>query len=262
MSSTTRIGFTIPAVTDFADETLYFDNNVTIYENELPSVFTATLPSSGNYAGQIRVQNVAQNTGNPAPQKPYFTRLYNGTAWIPAGSAGVRTINQTYSIPSVTGNYFSASGVEVFDSAPIPYYTALQTYLGGVLKFCCSLHLDLKFSSDSYINGKFNIFINPASSAQPTPTTPGAVRLSFPLIEGKQGQIAFGDQNGYAMAQYYGEMLYASTANTTVGVAAYLSLTNTDGSTAVIRPEVAPYTPSIGILSLQLNVESMGVFDG
>lgn len=263
MSSTTRVGFVVPDVTDLADQITYYDNNVTVYETELPSQMVTTLPTT-NYNGQVRTQNVAQNTSNPSPQKPYFTRLYNG-GWVNIGGAGTRA-NSQLDTPNVTNNYVNASGTEVFDPSPLPGFTSVQSYAGGILKFCFTAHLDLHFSGNAVVNGKLNIFLNPNSSSQPNPSTPGVIRLSSPcILESQNSELVIGDSLNYCTDHFYGEMLYACTSTMVMGAAAYFSATATGNSSgvAINRPENYTYAANvINLDSLQIAVETLGTFSG
>jgi hypothetical protein len=68
----------------------------------------------------------------------------------------------------------------------MPGFSGIQVTAGQVIKFCCNY--DVKWYSSTTqtqtIVGAFNVFINPNSSAQPNPSTPGVVRLSDPIVIG------------------------------------------------------------------------------
>jgi len=265
MSSTTRVGFTIPARTDFADETIYFDNNVTIYENELPIPMALTPPVSGNYAGRMRAYDVAAVTSPPQPEYPFYSMLYNGSGWVPSGSAGARR-NCTRTVPGNGSSLSPTTSSEVFQSNPMPGFSSISVTAGQVLKFCCSYNVKW-FSTTTQslkLNGAFNIFINPNSSSQPIPTTPGAVRLSDPIVFSDDffaGNNSGGTANGY-FETFYSEFFYLVTATGTIGVSAYLSATfdSMSGGDFIGIYDPAGLGLDIGIGSNQFVIEACGTW--
>lgn len=231
MSSSTRVGFLVPGVNDFADEGIYYDNNVTTYEAELPSVISPSLPGSGNYSGQIRTVALA-SPGSYAPAIPEQTYMWNGTAWLPVGAFGFKNDLNTYSYLS-DGSPVAANGTEVFQSVATPGFSAISALPNQVLRFSCNISTRSAMSGtpgSTIFNGKFNIFINPASGVQPNPTTPGAIRLSFPLVNSDDGDAVFSAGTDASTHYHYGELLYLTTvaAQATLGISAYLSATLTD----------------------------------
>ena len=234
MSSSTRVGFLIPAATDQADEGLYYNNNITTYEAELPSNLSSSLPSSGSYTGQIRTIALA-SPGSWAPKNRFETYVWNGTAWVNLGAFGFKNDMNTRT-PLGDGGYISSSGSEVFQPAPCDDLTAFQVGPNQLVRFSCNVTTDAQmpgaptFGSNFFV-GKFNIFINPNSGTQPNPGTAGAVRLSFPIVCTDDGDTAFGSlpSNDTSQNYHYGELFYLPNVSsvTTMGAAAYLSTTNT-----------------------------------
>lgn len=222
MSSTTRVGFNVPAVGDFADEIAYYDNNITTYENELPSIVVASLPTSSNYAGRIRALNNAQVANPPSPNMPYDEYVYTGSAWIPYSAAGLQKRFSNANLSD--GSSVTSSGAEVFGSV-LPGFNQIVVQSGSVVKFMCDVTLanDTPAGNGFGFNGKFNIFINPNSSSQPGPLTSGAVRLSFPIAESDNFYTNSKLDGG--LDNFTGDLLYASTTSGTIGVGAYLSCT-------------------------------------
>lgn len=225
MSSTTRVGFAVPAVGDFADEIAYYDNNITTYETELPSQVVASLPISGNYGGRVRAINNPQVTSPPAPNMPYDEYIYTGSAWIPYSAAGLKkqiTNNNMSDGSAVTPN----GSTEVFGSA-MPNFSQISVVNGQIVKFMCNVTLidNAPQGNDAGFGftGKFNIFVNSNSSSQPGPLTPGATRLSFPILE-SDNAYSNGKLDG-AMDNFTGDLLYPATYTGTIGVGAYLSAT-------------------------------------
>lgn len=240
MSSTSRVGFAIPAVSDQADQILYHDNNVTVYEAELPSAIAPSLPASGNYSGRVRALNNAQTTNPPFPSMPYDEYVYNGSAWIPYSAAGLkRQISG-----SILGNSGSvtASGPEVFSSV-VPGFTQITVQAGSIVKFMCMVHLAEGGSAGTganyTFNGKFNIFVNPSAGTQPGPLTVGAARLSFPMVE--SSDIYANSGTTTPVDPFYGELLYPATFTGTIGVGAYLSATSDAAPDYIHDPALSSY---------------------
>ena len=259
MSSTTaRCGFLIPAVGDLADETLYYDNNITILEAELPSLIVGSLPGSGNYNGRVRSLSVAA-VGNYAPPFPEQTYCYNAGAWIPVGAFGTKVrLKEAYNPVSNGSSLATVNGPgEVFETNPMTGFSSVSVTPNTVLHFSCQFVMTSNFnnsgSGDQVFTGSFNIFLNPNSGTQPTPTTPGAIRLSFPVVvsssNGSNGStFSSSDYN-----PFYGELLYvpgvSSAANW--GASAYLSATysqNANGNNASVQDGGAFNTLTSGIL--------------
>jgi hypothetical protein len=232
MSSTTRVGFVIPGINDFADEGVYYDNNVTTYEAELPSTLSVSLPGTGSYTGQIRTVALA-SPNSYEPARPYQTYVWNGTAWIPVGAFGFKKdLNAYFDLGD--GNPVASSGVETFQSAATPGFSAIQVGPNQTVRFNCnvstrSAEVSGTGNNSAIFNGKFNIFVNPTSGAQPTPTTPGAIRLSFPLVCSDDNDATQSSLGAQSTHYHYGELLYLPSVAglTTMGVAAYLSSTLT-----------------------------------
>lgn len=229
MSSTSRVGFAIPAVSDQADQILYHDNNVTVYEAELPSAIAPSLPASGNYSGRVRALNNAQTTNPPFPSMPYDEYVYNGSAWIPYSAAGLKR-QITKSNPTDSGTVIY-SGSEVF-SAAMPGFNQITVQNGSIVKFMCQVHLgnDTRAGSNPGFgfNGKFNIFVNSSTSTQPGPLTVGAARLSFPIAQ-SDNIYTNGVEDG-GLDYVYGELFYPATFTGTIGVGSYISTTYTENS--------------------------------
>lgn len=261
MSSSTRVGFLIPASTDFADEGLYYDNNVTTYEAELPSNLSLTLPGSGGYTGQIRTVALA-SPNSYAPANRFENYVWNGTAWIPMGAFGFKkNLNANASLQP--GAYVASSGTETFESTPVPGFSAIQVGPNQAVRFSCNVSTNSAQSgggtgsNSTIFNGKFNVFINPNSGSQPTPTTSGAIRLSFPLLLSDDTDAAFSGPPS-SLQYNYGELIWLPNvgARTTLGVAAYLSSTLTqDGSGT--RVYGGAFTAA-NISSSSILVETMG----
>lgn len=272
MSSTTRVGFVVPAVGDFADETIYFDDNITTYENELPVPMAISPPATGNYAGRCRAYDVAAVTSPPQPEYPFYSMLYNGSSWIPLGSAGTRrncaknTAGNGSSLPNTSSS-------EVFQPSPLPNFSGINVTAGQVIKFCCNYDIGWYSTTGQTmtITGAFNIFIDPNSATQPTPTTPGVIRLSDVVSFGDDyyagndlsGGIGHGSFEGF-----YSELFYLATTTRTIGVAAYLSATNVDASgggyVGIYDPANTglPLPPdvSLGIGATQFMIETCGTW--
>lgn len=261
MSSVTRVGFTIPAITDFADEIIYHDNNITVYENELPSLVQASLPVSGNYAGRTAVLNNPQTSNPPFPSMPFDEYLYNGSAWIPVSSAGLRRLLTNYVIGD--SSPIASAGPEIW-SAVIPGFSQIDVQAGSIIKFSVMGHLAFSYNGGTggtpRFNGKFNIFLNPNSSAQPGPLTPGAPRLSFPIVESDDSYLNSGHAN--PVDPFYGELLYAASVAGTIGVGAYLSVTNDSPSVYVHDPASDGYPPSIPSNGCRILTEVSGTWSG
>lgn len=254
MSSVTRVGFLIPAVNDQADEILYHDSNIPTYEAELPSLVVGSLPVVSNYAGRIRALNNPQTTNPPFPSLPYDEFVYTGSAWIPYSSAGLKRQLNT----ATFGNSGSVntSGPEVFSSV-MPGFSAMDAQAGSIIKFMVMVHLAAN-GNDTTFNGKLNIFVNPTSSGQPGPLTPGAARLSFPMVESSDIYAYTGTTA--PLDAFYGEMLYPSTYTGTIGVGAYLSATNTYGGSGYIHdPALDSILPAYGCMVL---TETSGTWSG
>lgn len=263
MSSSTRAGFLIPAVTDFADEGLYYNNNITTYEAELPSVLSSSLPGSGNYTGQIRTVNLA-SPGSFAAANPEQTYAWNGTAWVSMGAFGFKkNLNSNVSLHD--GGGVASSGTETFQASAIPGFTSIQVGPNNLLRFSCNIQTRSAEvgggnQSSNIFNGKFNIFINPASGVQPTPTTPGAIRLSFNIVcRDDWDATTFPTFAGDSVIYHYGELIYlpSVSSQTTMGVSAYLSstLTGNDGAGTHLYGE--QFTAA-NIYNSSIVVETMG----
>jgi len=269
MSSTTRVGFVIPAVTDFADETIYFDNNVTKYEAELPIVVAGSLPSSGNYTGRIRALDTAAVTSPPQPEYPFDGYMHNGTSWIRCGSAGTRR-NCTRKVPGNGSSLPSTTSSEVFQPSPMPGFSVVTVNAGQVLKFCCNYNVKWYSTNSQSLSlvGALNVFINPSSSSQPTPTTPGVVRLSDPIVYSDDyfaGNNFSGTADGY-FESFYSEFFYLTTSTGTLGVSAYLSATLDSISSG--GDFIGYYDPvglgltgvSLGVGASQFSIEACGTW--
>lgn len=271
MSSTTRAGFLIPAVSDFADETIYFNDNVTKYEAELPIVMAGSLPSSGNYAGRIRAIDTAAVTSPPQPEYPFDGYFHNGTSWVRLGSAGTRR-NCTRKLPGNGSSLPATTGVEVFQPSPIPAFSVVTVAAGQVLKFCCSYNIKWYSPSGQSLRlvGALNLFIDPNSSTQPTPITPGAIHLSDPIVYSDDyyaGNNLVGQGDG-RFESFYSEFFYLATTTRTVGVSAYLSATTVNNNG--VNDFIGIYDPagaslpqpgvSIGIGANQFIIEACGTW--
>lgn len=227
--TTTRVGFLIPAVTDNADETLYYANNITILENELPSIIS-TLPGSGSYTGQVKTSSVT-TSDTYSMNYPEANNLWNGTAWQRIGAFGFKEDFIGQSNPG-SGNRISSSGIEVFDTAPLPGFNTVTLNPNSLTRFSCGVQITTSNSgggNSGIFTGKFNIFINPGSQVQPTPTTPGAIRLSFPILASDDRLATFVNYFNYN----FGELILPRQASvvtpgTIWGASAYLSTTLTN----------------------------------
>lgn len=258
MSSTTRVGFVIPGVNDFADEGTHYDNNVTTYEAELPSNLSASLPGSGSYTGQIRTVALSAPNFYSAP-RPYQTYMWNGSFWQQIGAFGFKDDLNAYD-PLQPGDYVASTGTETFQANPIPGFSTIQVGANQAVRFSCNITTNSiqSNSGSSIFTGKFNIFVNPSSATQPTPTTPGATRLSFNLVHSDDGDSVFMSPAPDSVQYHYGELLWAPNLSspTTIGVAAYLSATFTDDGIGT-REYGGSFTAA-GISTSNIMVEVMG----
>lgn len=266
MSSTTRVGFLVPAIGDFADETIYYDNNVTVYETELPSKIVSSLPGSGNYAGRIQTVNSPASGLNPAlPMQNY---VYTGSGWANLGAFGFKKRINSQQGVSVSANQTVpiTSGTEVFVSAPMDGINAIQLSPSTAYRFHCQTN-DTWFGGFTSgqpgptmgFTGKMNIFINPNSSSQPTPTTPGVVRLSAPI------NISDKDVGNWQVTGEgrYCELLYSPNTSVaqTAGLAAYISATKTDPNALAIfgnNGSISGYS-GFTIYPMNIKIESLGL---
>lgn len=268
MSSTTRVGFLIPVVSDLADEIPYYDNNVTVYEAELPSIINPSLPVSGNYVGRVQTINNPASGVNPAlPQQNYVN---TASGWTNFGAFGYK--KQVASQPGVSVSSQQTlpitNGPEVFAPIPMDGISSVQLTPNTSYRFHCELNQNWGggFSSGQPgpslgFTGKMNLFINPTNPAQPTPTTPGAVRLSTPIVTSDKNvgnYQVLGDS-------HYCELLYSPNVSSavTAGLAAYISATKTDPNWQPTFINAAPYGFVSGysgssIYSMNIKIEALG----
>lgn len=267
MSSTTRAGFLIPAVGDMADETLYYDNNITgVLENELPSQRYNVLPVTGNYNGRIQTINNSGASGiNPGLSRQNY--VYTASGWANFGAFAFK--KQLYSQTGVSVSSQQAipvtSGPEVFASVPMDGIASISLVPGTAYRFQCEVNQYWSggFSSGQPgptlgFTGKMNLFIDPTSGTQPTPTTPTANRLSAPIVTSDK------NVGNYQVTgvSHYCEMFYAPDVGSpiTAGLAAYMSATQTD-------PNWQPTFFSDGnvssswevVYSMNLRIEALGM---
>ena len=267
MSSTTRVGFLIPAVGDMADETLYYDNNITgVYEKELPSQRYNALPTTGNYNGRIQTINNGTPSGlNPGLSRQNFVMTASGWANLGTFAYKKQLYSQTGVSVSSQQSIPVTSSTEQFASVPMDGIAALSLVPGTAYRFQCEVnqYWGGGFSSGQPgpslgFKGKMNLFIDPNSSTQPTPTTPGVVRLSAPIVTSDKnvGNYQVTGQSHYCELFYNPDV----GSNTTVGFAAYMSATKTD-------PNWQPTFFSNGnvssswevVYSMNLRIEALGM---
>lgn len=269
MSSTTRVGFLIPAVTDMADETLYYNNNVTVLENELPSQIASSLPVTGNYPG--RIQTVMNNPVGMNPSIRRQNYVYTASGWANFGAFGYKkqVLSQSGVSVSTQQNPPTTSSTEVFASVAMDGISAITLQPYTAYRFHCQLNQPWfgGFSSGNPgpslgFTGKMNIFIDPTSGTQPTPTTPTAVRLSSPIVESDK------NVGNYQVTGegHYCEFLYAPNVSATVtaGFAAYISATKTDPNWQPIFYNMGPLSGVSGyggqsVYSMNIKVEALGL---
>jgi hypothetical protein len=259
VSTTTRAGFVVPVYGsgDTADNITYYDNNITQFEAETATPVIGALPGSGNFEGRVKSISYSGPANYSAPGTLVDTYVRatvtpNAQNWIRLGtetqlkSTGANTWNG--SGPGPAG--ISASGPEVFQTLPCDgAFTELFTRAGtaSLYRFTCQVALDFSAVAANVVakfTGAFNIFINPNPQdvsinppVQPTPTTPGVTRLSFPIWFGGDSVIT-NKANGQHVVS--GELFWTSlvpqpTWPTTYafGISAYLSATQTNGIVGV-----------------------------
>lgn len=266
MSSTTRAGFLIPAFGDKADEILYYDNNITVLEQELPSQVVNALPGSGNYNGRIQTVNNNATAGlNPIlPRQNY---VYTASGWANLGAFGYKKqlYSQTGVCVTTVQNVPITSSSEVFASAPMDGITSITLNPGMVYRFHCEInqYWGGGFTSGQPgpslgFTGKMNLFIDPTTGVQPNPLTGTAVRLSAPIVTSDK------NVGNYQVTgvTHYCELFYnPNVANTvTAGLAAYMSATKTDPNWQPTFTSNGDITSSWGVFrSMNLRIEALGV---
>jgi hypothetical protein len=267
VSSTTRAGFLIPAVTDLTDETLYYDNNVTVLERELPSQRYNALPTTGNYNGRIQTINNSTPVGiNPALTRQNY--VYTASGWANLGAFAYK--KQLYSQPGVSTSTQQAipvtSGAETFAPVPMDGIASVSLVPNMAYRFHCEInqYWGGGFSSGQPgpslgFKGKMNLFIDPTSGTQPTPTTGTAVRLSAPIVTSDK-DVGNYQVNGVT---HYCELFYSpNVANPiTAGLAAYISATKTDPNwqpTFQSLFNVSGYGGQT-VYSMNLKIEALGM---
>lgn len=230
MSSTTRVGFVVPAPTDFADEIIYFDNNITLLEAELPSQVVASLPVSGNYTGRVCTIALA-DSGPDQAAMPFATYVWSGTAWVFIGGFGYKdAFKQSFTSTSVS-KVPQTAGPEVFSGSVLLSSNTIQVNPNQILRFTFQETLLTLSEGTGQFIGYANIFINPSSATPPTPTTPGAVRIKIPInLEDCDANAISHVRQTYV----FGEALYDPnvSASATYGISMYFSATtniNTNG---------------------------------
>jgi hypothetical protein len=255
MSSLSRAGFLIPASTDFADETLYFDNNITLLEAELPSIISASLPGSGSYVGQVRTIALPDN-GPIQPAYPFATYVWSGSAWVYIGSFGNKQSQlQQLGTSGVFPNAPQASGTELF--SPVAITGTIQVSPNQIIKFDIESIITSTSNSpggSGNLTGNINIFIDPNSATPPSTTTPGAVRLKVPV---NLSDSDFTAQTYTRFVPISGETFYDPNASTsaTLGYSIYFSAIQNANSNGAFLSGVASYNLNsiVGI------IESIGL---
>lgn len=259
-TTTTRAGFVV--ATDNTDATdhniVCYDNNITQLEAEVGTPIQGSLPSSGNFEGRVKAINYTApaNFGPPGTLEDNYVRATvspNAQNWIRiGGSSQFRFPNgTTWGLNAANTATVTASGSEVFQSVPcdasfIQLFN--QNFNSQVtFKFVCEVAIDFSQQTAGTLGkiiGAFNIFINPVAQdtsvnapTPPTPTTPGVVRISFPIIFGSDSVMTH-NANGQHVVN--GELFWTMPAPQPswpatygFGVSAYLSATQTNGAVGV-----------------------------
>lgn len=277
-TTTTRAGFVV--ATDNTDGTDHnitcYDNNITQFENELGTTTIGALPSSGNYEGRVAANGYSTLTGFAAPGTlvENFVRATsspNAQNWISLGTSVQlkTTFGNTWNESGPSTATVNTTSTEVFQSVPADgaFSELSNMQVQSCFKFSCQVALDFSQMTAATLGkfvGKFNIFVDPTPRdvsvnppAQPTPTTPGAIRLSFPIQFGADSVMTHATNGQHVV---YGELFWTMPvpqpswpAQVGFGVSAYLSATSTNGP-------VGTKYDNVGIGSSSIQTEIYRIF--
>lgn len=246
-SSTSRLGFNVPAATDLADPSVYYNPNITILENELPSKLLSVL-GTASYDGKIQTvdeSNGGATAGNYAGRMTYGSI---GGIWTPIGNFNQQAVavdifgwlNPTWN--ETTPN---ASGSELYEANPLDLLFGASHVTSLALPNDSIYKIELQTviqPSGATFQGNLNVFMDTTTSVQPTPATGTATKRSFPIT------TANGTTNQSKRSFYHSFWYTPTSANTvsTVGFSIYLSAIQ--GQAKAVQNSI----PGVGSLSTGL----------
>jgi hypothetical protein len=251
-SLTSRLGFNVPAATDLADPSVYYNPNITILENELPSKLLSVL-GTASYDGKIQTVNESDGgttAGNYAGRMTYGSI---GGIWTPIGNFNQQAVVDTFLgwlNPTWNETTPNASGSELFEANPLDLVTGSgSTHVTSLTLPNDSIYkIELQTiiqPSGANFQGNLNVFMDTTTSTQPTPATGTATKRSFPIT------TANGTTNQSKRSFYHSFWYTPTSTNTvaTVGFSIYLSAIQ--GQAKAVQntiPGVSSWIPAFGSL--------------